>query len=302
MTRTQIPPRIRGVLLIAALIAQGEATSSGAKAIEVTEITPNVLVFATGGGNVVASVGPDGALLVGTPSRSSTAEISRALAARTKSAFRYVVVFPEDSSRSEGDAGWGERGAFVAMQENALETLGGHKMGAPGPLPPRLLALKADRPRIAFSQVITFDLNGEGIHIVHQPAGYSNADAVAHFHVANVIYLGEVFPGDGYPAIDAANGGTLDGLAKALVWTGSTVRVVPARGKPTTGIDVAAFRDMISAVRERVSRLIDRGLTEDQAVSEHPTANFDARWGKGRLTPDAFTREVYAAVKASRAK
>src|SRR5205085_12537219 len=48
--------------------------------VEVTEVTPQVLVLATSTGNVVASVGPDGALLVGTPSRASTARISEVLA------------------------------------------------------------------------------------------------------------------------------------------------------------------------------------------------------------------------------
>jgi hypothetical protein len=40
--------------------------------VGVTEVAPHVLVFATSTGNVVASVGDDGALLVGTPSAAST--------------------------------------------------------------------------------------------------------------------------------------------------------------------------------------------------------------------------------------
>jgi hypothetical protein len=31
-----------------------------------------------------------------------------------------------------------------------------------------------------------------------------------------LVYVGEVFPGDGYPTIDPAQGGTLDGLLKTL--------------------------------------------------------------------------------------
>jgi hypothetical protein len=91
----------------------------GQNDIDITEITPNVLVFATGSGNVVTSVGQDGALLVGTPSVASTPEISRVLAKRTRSSFRYVVIAPHAPDRSQGDAGWGRRGAFVAMQETA---------------------------------------------------------------------------------------------------------------------------------------------------------------------------------------
>ncbi len=264
----------------------------------VTQVTPNVLVFATTSGNVVASVGPDGALLVGTPSAASTAQISSILADRTKSPLRYVVVFPQDLAHSEGDAGWTARGAFVAMQEHALDRLGGHAMGPARPLPPRLIKLGVDRPRIAFSEVLTFDLNGEAIHVVHQAPGYSNADAIVHFHVANLVYLGEVFPGDGYPEIDAEQGGKLDGLVKTLEeWTGNAFRVVPARGKVMSGGDVKAFRDMIVTVRDQVKSMIAAGRTEDQIVASHPTASFDARWGGGRVRADAFVRELYSALR-----
>jgi cyclase len=264
----------------------------------VTEISPTILVFATSSGNVVASVGPDGALLVGTPAADSTSAIAEILARRTKSPVRYLVVAPEDPAYSQGDAGWGRRGAFVAMQENALERLGGHAMGPPKPLPAALLKLGVDRPRIAFSEVLTFDLNGEAIHVVHQPAGCSNADAIVHFHVANLIYLGEMFPGDGYPSVDAAHGGNLDGLIRTLsAWTDSSRTVLPARGKLMHGTDVKQFRDMIVTVRSRVQQLVNAGRSEAEVQAQHPTAEFDAIWGPGRVAPAEFVREVYGAVK-----
>ena len=282
--------------LVLGLTAQSEI---GSQDVTVTEITPAVLVFGTTAGNVVASVGPDGALLVGIPSAASTPKISDILSSRTRSSVRYVVISPHDPARSEGDAGWGRRGAFVAMQEKALERLGGHTMGTPPPLPPQLIELGVDRPRIAFSEVLTFDLNGEAIHVVHQTPGYSDADAIVHFHVANLVYLGEVFPGDGYPTINPALGGKLDGLVKVLdAWTGNGIRIVPARGKVTNGASVKAFRDMIVTVHDRVHRMIDAGRTEPQLVAEHPTAEFDALWGHGRVRPDAFVHAIYSAIKA----
>jgi len=266
--------------------------------VGVTAIAPNLLVFATSTGNVVASVGRDGSLLVGTPSAASTPQINSILASRTKSAVRYVVIAPQDGAHSEGDAGWGSRGAFVAMQENALERLGGHAMGAPRPLPPRLIELGVDRPRVAFSEVLTFDLNGEAIHVVHQLPGYSDADALVHFHAANLIYLGEVFPGDGYPRVDLEQGGKLEGLVNTLSrWTGDTLRVVPARGMVTNGAEVKVFHDMIVTVRDRVKRSIEADRTKNQVLAEHPTAEFDARWGHGRVRPDEFVASIYAALK-----
>lgn len=265
--------------------------------VVVTQITPTLLVFATSSGNVVASIGPDGALLIGTPSASSTQSVSGTIAQHTKSLARYVVIYPESAAESEGDAGWGRLGAFVAMHENALRRLSGDAMGTAGALPSHFADLGVDRPKIAFSQVLAFDLNGDSIHIVHQKPGYSDADALTHFHASNVFYLGEAFPGDGYPRIDAAQGGTLEGLLDQLTWTDSKQRIVPARGKVADGRDLKAFRDMIVSVRDRVQRMVNEGHTESEVLAAHPASDFDEHWGHGLVTTDSFVSQVYAALK-----
>jgi cyclase len=291
--------RLGITILLLSFGSMGKSAYCAQDPIGVAEITPHLLVFATDDGNVLALVGPDSALIVGTPSAASTPRISSVLAGRTKSAVRYVVIAPQDLAHSEGDAGWGRRGAFVAMQENAIQRLGGHAMGPPGQQPPRLIQLGVDRPRVSFSEALSFDLNGDAIHIVHQPPGYSDADAIVHFHVANTVYLGEVFPGDGYPMVDPAQGGDLDGLIKTLgSWTGGTFRIVPARGSVTNGANVEAFRDMIVAVRGRVQQMINAGQTESQVLAAHPTSEFDDRWGHGRVPPEIFVHEVYAALSS----
>lgn len=287
--------RLTGLLVAILLGAAMNATAQ--ERVKLTEITPNVLVFATSMGNVVASVGPDGALLVGTPSAASTPQIEKILAGRTRNPVRYVVIYPENSAHSQGDAGWGKRGAFVVMQEKALERLGGHKMGKPGPLPDALAKLGVDRPRVSFSEVISFDINGEAIHIVHQKPGYSDADAVTHFHVASVVYMGEVFPGDGYPCIDAAHGGTLAGLLDQLGWTSPKFRIVPARGAVTNGASVKAFADMIITVRDRIKQMISAGKSQSEIVAARPTKEFDAQYGRGRVSAGDFVGELYAALK-----
>jgi cyclase len=209
-----------------------------------------------------------------------------------------VVIFPESAAQSQGDGGWGKLGAFVVMQEEALERLGGHKMGKPGPLPQQLAKPGVERPPASFSEVLSFDLNGEAIHTVHQKPGYSDADAVAHFHLATVVYIGEVFPGDSYPRIDASQGGSLQGLVDQLAWTDSKFHIVPARGPVTNGSSVKAFTDMIATVRDRVKQMVRARRTEEQILAARPTADFDARYEHGRVSRDEFVREIYAPVTA----
>ncbi len=269
--------------------------------IVVTSITPTVLAISTAKGNLVASVGPEGVLLVGIPPASSTKKISEILAMRTKSPIRYVVIGPEDLSHSEADAGWGQRGAFVAMHENALHRLGGAMMNRPKPLPDRLVNLGVDRPHVGFSEVLSFDLNGDSIHIVHQKPGYSDADAVVHFHEANLVYLGYAFPGNSYPDIDHAQGGTVEGLLATLQpWTYAEIRVVPQYGDLTNGTSVKSYRDMVMTVRERVQSLIKQRKTEDEILAAHPTADFDARWAHGRVQPGQFVHALFTELTAAK--
>src|SRR5580704_14239032 len=101
-----------------------------------------------------------------------------------------------------------------------------------------------------------------------------------------------------YPAIDPAQGGTVDGLVKTLDgWTDSSFHVVPARGKVTTGATVKTLRDMIVTVRDRIKRMIEAGRTEREVLAEHPTTDFDAEWGHGRVRPEEFVHDVYIALK-----
>jgi cyclase len=72
---------------------------------------------------------------------------------------------------------------------------------------------------------------------------------------------------------------------------------VPARGKVTNGTSLKAFREMIVTVRDRVQSMMNEGRTESQVLGAHPTSDFDAQWGHGRVPPDLFVREIYAALK-----
>jgi len=66
----------------------------------------------------------------------------------------------------------------------------------------------------------------------------------------------------------------------------------------TNGAEVKTLRDMILTVRDRVQHLMDNGQTERQVLAEHPAAEFDMRWGQGRVTPGAFVHEIYIALTA----
>lgn len=67
---------------------------------------------------------------------------------------------------------------------------------------------------------------------------------------------------------------------------------MPARGKVTNGTSIKVFSDMVVTGRDRVQHMVNEGRTEDQVVAARPTHN----GGHGRVPPDAFVREVCAAL------
>jgi cyclase len=268
--------------VLAALLSIALCAPTAAQ-VRVTSLADNVLLLQTARGNLVASVGPEGAALVGEVDTITSAAIADSLSARTRSPRRYVLAMSGLASAGQADAGWDARGALVIMQEIAVR-------GMRRPTSPGLR-----RPRVQFSQFFSLELNGEDMHAVRQEPGHARSDVLVHFENTNIIYLGESYPGDGYPSIDASLGGTVQGLLKTLEpWIQNTSsKFVGARGAVATGADVRAFHDMVKAVSERVRQMKEGNRSLEQVIAAKPTAAFDERWGRGVISAEAFIRDLY---------
>ncbi len=251
----------------------------------VHEPASGVLLFAAPGGNVLASVGPDGAVVAGVQTPAATAAIEAELVRRTRSTRRYVVLAPADAGSPAGDAGWGALDAVVVAHEwtrARLAQAAGRE--------------SAGLPVVTYSQVIAFDLNGESVHVVHMPPGFSDDDAIVHFHHANIVHLGGSLTTDGYPLVDLGRNGSIDGIIETVsrfVDSPGDSRFVPRRGPVIGTAELRAYHRMLTEVRDRVRQLARSGATEEAVVEARPTAAFDARWGQGPVTPAQFVRMVY---------
>jgi cyclase len=73
-------------------------------------------------------------------------------------------------------------------------------------------------------------------------------------------------------------------------------KIVPGHGPLGDKDALQKYRDMMATIATRVEKLKTSGQTLDQAIAAKPTANFDAVWGKGSLTPDQFVTLVYSTL------
>ncbi|HEY0153972.1 MAG TPA: hypothetical protein VGB92_18310 [Longimicrobium sp.] len=259
------------------------------------EIAPGYYFVADSAGNLVVGTGSEGTLIVGPQEPSGLARVRQLMDSLRAGPVRYVVATSGDSAVRWADGGWSARGATVFAHEGIRNRM----------RRPRGAVVVGAVPRFGYSNVVQLDFNGEDVHVVHHPGGYSNADAIVHFETNKFLYLGTLFTSDGYPAIDVAREGTISGLIRSASefienyesdpsWIEP---IVPGRGPLATFADLRAYRDMLVAVRERVRTMVAAGRTADEAVAARPTAEFDARWGRGPIKPDAFVRRVHWSVR-----
>jgi cyclase len=113
--------------------------------------------------------------------------------------------------------------------------------------------------------------------------------------------MGDYFRTVGYPNIDRGNGGSLkgmiDGLQVAIDLAKATTKVVPGHGTITDKAGIAAHRDMIIALRDKVAPLVQQGKTQEEVVASKPTSAYDARVPMPGTTGDRFVGQLYAELK-----
>jgi glyoxylase-like metal-dependent hydrolase (beta-lactamase superfamily II) len=151
--------------------------------------------------------------------------------------------------------------------------------------------------------------NGDAIEMFYMSNAVTDGDSIVHFRGADVIVAGEIYNTTHYPVIDIQNGGSVQGLIRALnaildrtvfqhQGEGGTY-VVPGHGYLADEREVVEYRDLVVIVRDRVKALIDGGATLAQIKAARVTADYDTRYGSstGRWTTDMFVEAVYNSLK-----
>jgi glyoxylase-like metal-dependent hydrolase (beta-lactamase superfamily II) len=198
-----------------------------------------------------------------------------------------------------GDLGDVTEGAAVLSHENVLQRL------SSGGMPTRGLPTESYYGNV---MKLSHYFNGEGVVMYHIPNAITDGDSIVYFRTADVIVAGDIFTFAGYPPIDLAKGGSVQGVLAGLnrmldIVTpefrseGGTF-IVPGHGRVGDTADLAYYRDMVTIVRDRVQDAIGKGRTLDQVKAAHLTEDWDPRFGRNpKFTPDQFVEAVYTSLK-----
>jgi cyclase len=270
--------------------------------IKTTKIAANFYVLEGQGGTIGVLVGPDGVLVVDSQFAPLTEKIVAAIKAVTDSRIRFLINTHVHGDHTGGNENLGKMGVTILAREELRNRLAKPNPGANGA--PGVPAPHVALPMITYSGPVTIHMDGEDAQLIPVPSAHTDGDTMVKFPVADVIMSGDFYRSLGYPNIDRANGGTLkgivDGLNTLIAAAGPSTKIVPGHGVIVDRAAVTAHRDMILAVRDKVSKLMQQGMTVEQVTGAKPTSDYDARVPGVGTTADRFVGQLYAEIKGTR--
>ncbi|HUA19509.1 MAG TPA: MBL fold metallo-hydrolase [Bryobacteraceae bacterium] len=298
------------LLLIGLSVFAARAASTGDAAFEVRHVRGNVYMFASTLGNVTVQVGKDpghdGVLVVDTGAPQLRERILAEIHKLSDLPVRFIINTSADADHTganeellkPGEARTYQLQAEIALfaQDNVLQRMSRDGSGVPS----------SAWPTLTFLDEKKFQFNGEAIELFAEK-GHTDGDSLVLFRGSNVISVGEVFRTTGYPVIDLARGGSIQGEVKALnhildltvprsMQEGGTM-VIPGHGRLCDQADVTDYRDMLTIIRDRVADLISKGKTLEEVKAARPTRDYDRRYSTSDWTGEMLTEAVYQSLK-----
>ncbi|MFV2089090.1 MAG: MBL fold metallo-hydrolase [Pseudomonadales bacterium] len=287
MSRTQ--RRLRLSLLLGGLLAgfsAGIAVAAQADRFADVEITASrisgsVYMLTGAGGNIGASVGPDGTMIIDDQFAPLAERIQTALNGLGGGKPRLVLNTHFHGDHTGSNAHFGVDGTVIAhdnVRVRLLESEG---------------VTRAALPLVTYADRIQVHFNDDDIELIHLPHGHTDSDSIVWFKNANVVHLGDHLFNGGFPFIDIASGGSVDGyvanLESVLKMLPSDIQIIPGHGALAGITAVSESVRMIHDTQDTVKAGLAAGKSTDEIVA----AGLDARWesfGSGFINEERWIR------------
>lgn len=206
----------------------------------------------------------------------------------------FVVNTHHHGDHAGGNALLADAGAVVFAHHNLRERLLADPASAGGP---------AGIPVITFDDGVTFHLNDVEAQVIHLPTAHTDGDAIVVIENPNVIIVGDVQFNGVFPFIDLNSGGSVDGFIAAQqriaeLADDNTV-IIPGHGPAATRTDLLRDTAMLIEGQKRVKKLVDQGLSEDDAVAANPLADYAESFDWAFINAERMTRTFYKDLTAN---
>jgi cyclase len=310
----------------------GLAQIARADEVEILPVQGNISLIARAGANIAVQIGREGVLLVDAGTAPMSGQVLAAVqkishpntASRLEGKIRFIVNTNADADHTGANEILSKAGIGYVTNDpaNRLSSFGGdpailiaHEkvadrlLSPPGGTPAPIAAVPHNIYTGAGDAVKDLFFDDEGIQIIHAPAAHTDGDSIVYFRKSDVVSAGDVYVTTGYPVIDLARGGTIDGVIAGLnrileiAIPGHSEEdgtiIIPGHGRLSDEADVAEYRDMIVILRDRIRAMAQKGATLDQVKAARLSRDYDPEYGAGgagAATTDKFIESLYKSL------
>ena len=279
-------------------------------------------------GNMTASVGAEGVLLVDSEYAALADKIRAALrglggvgtgsagggssggdqlgsGARGDQKVRYVINTHYHFDHTGANAAFARDGATVIAQDNVRARLQtGGTAGNGGSISREVPAVEAAAlPQLTFDHELTVHVNGDDVRAVHYPNAHTDGDTIVFFPHTGTVAMGDIYVRYGFPFIDINGGGTVQGMIAAcedvLRRVPADARVVPGHGEVSGVTELREYLQMMKDTSAAVAGALKAGKTLAQMKQERILGRWSERYSppKAFVDTDAFTETLYNSLQ-----
>src|SRR5215470_10907203 len=292
------PPILLASLIFASALAATQDEDFSKVQIKITKVAGSVYMLeGAGAGNIGASVGDDGIVLIDDQYAPLAEKIQAALKGITDKPVRFVINTHYHDDHTGGNVYFQKQAPIIA-HDNVRKRLESGGLAGNGssvhfdakPQPKEAL------PIITFDHDVTVHLNGEDIRALHFPSGHTDGDSIIFFPTSNVVHMGDDFVRYGFPFIDLGSGGSVEGMISAMQEVipklPPDVKVIPGHGSISNLDDVREYVKMLVETRAAVEKGVKQGKTLDQLKQEKVLDPWK-KWNGDFVTTDGFIETLY---------
>jgi glyoxylase-like metal-dependent hydrolase (beta-lactamase superfamily II) len=146
-------------------------------------------------------------------------------------------------------------------------------------------------PQVTLQEGATIHWGDETVEVVHYPTAHTDSDLVLYYEDANVIFVGGLLEFPQYAGVYDPQG-FIDAINAVVARADADTKIIPWQGRVVNREDFLVWRDIIELMVERITPMVEQGMTEEQVVASQPSREFDAEWGGGR-SPERFAQDMY---------
>ena len=274
-------------------------TAAATAKITVQKLRGNVSMLEGSGGNIAVLTGRDGKLLVDAGITASRPAITDALASIGSDPVKHLINTHWHFDHTDGNEWLHSIGAEITAHENTRKHLSATTLveGWNFTFPP---APEGALPTRVFSEGRQLHRNGTKLRLKHYAPAHTDSDISVEFVHENILHVGDTWWNGYFPFIDYWTGGSIDGAIRAaeanVARVADDTLVIPGHGPVGGKAGLIEFRDMLVAVRGKVSDLKKQGKQLGEVIEARPTADYDSKWGQFVIDGKTFTSLVYRGV------